>query len=90
MRFKLSSTSSFYNLDDEIVNYLISLGFVESEGGSENLQHRVVEMPDDENIYIEINTPEQLVEFINKLDMEIVMGSDESGHYIEIYNGYRE
>ncbi len=78
MKFTLSVSGDFYEKEDEI-NKLKEVGFTFNPD-----RHRF--QVNDNSPEIEINTLEELMQFVNKFGNVIVKKSNS----IEIYNSYRE
>lgn len=86
MRFKLETAADYYEkYEKDEVNKLRNLGFIFQEipGGSYTINHF---SEDNNNIFTEINTLEELNEFIQEYGKCIIYPN----RVIKIYNGYVE
>ena len=83
MKYSITVTDSLYKSDSKEVENLKELGFV-FEPMTDNFMGYDLSIQDS-NIYVEINTLEELIAFNEKYGRIIFDGT-----HIEIYNGYRE
>ncbi len=83
MKYSITVTDSLYKSDSDDVKILKELGFM-FEPMTDSFMGYDLSIQDS-NIYVEINTLEELISFNEKYGRIIFDGT-----HIEIYNGYRE
>lgn len=87
MKLKLITSGRFYEEDDKV--NLEKLGFkfktTKEMYGKETIKKWYLEKDDDSPIYIEINSIEELMNFVREWG-NVIISCDE----IEIYDNYRE